>query len=89
VFGQTDMPFYASIQSRGISPEGERTANPVQTCHLEEVVVQGRQGGTKCPDIRGFFYFDCPMIDLFPSDRSEVYECFSDFFEEINTHRAQ
>ena len=29
------------------------------------------------------------MIDLLPSDRSEVYECFPDFFEEINTHRAQ
>jgi len=31
VFGQTDMLFFGFFYTRGISPEAERTANPVQT----------------------------------------------------------
>jgi len=38
VFGQTDMLLFGFFYTRGISPEAERTANPVQTCHLEGVV---------------------------------------------------
>ena len=77
------------------SNQGEfhRKANGLQTL-CKHATLRGlwskvAKAVQNAPIFGAFFYFDCPMIDLLPSDRSEVYECFSDFFEEINTHRAQ